>query len=114
VRLEDGVTIGNFVELVRTKVGKGTKIKHHTYLGDTIVGRNVNVGAGAITANFDGERKNRTVIEDGCFIGIGARFVAPVRIGKGATVGAGCVVLRNQNVPKGATVVGVPARVLKK
>lgn len=114
VNLEDNVEIGNFVELVRTKVGKGTKIKHHTYLGDTTVGNNVNVGAGTITANYDGKEKNRTVIEDGAFIGVGAVLIAPVKIGSRATVGAGCVVPKNHNVPKGSTVIGVPARIFAK
>jgi bifunctional UDP-N-acetylglucosamine pyrophosphorylase/glucosamine-1-phosphate N-acetyltransferase len=114
VRIADHVEVGNFVELVRTKVGRGTKIKHHTYLGDTTVGKNVNVGAGTITANFDGKRKRKTIIGDNCFIGIGARLVAPVKIGRGAVLGAGCVVLKDKDVPPGATVVGVPARVLGK
>ncbi|MFH0764774.1 MAG: NTP transferase domain-containing protein [Candidatus Omnitrophota bacterium] len=109
-----GAEIGNFVELVRTKIGEKTKVKHHTYLGDTIAGRCVNVGAGTITANFDGKRKNRTVIGDGASIGIGARLVAPVKIGRRATVGAGCVVPKGHDVPAGATVVGVPAKILKK
>ena len=114
VEIGDGVEVGNFVELVRTRIGSGSKVKHHTYLGDTTVGKNVNIGAGTITANYDGKRKNKTVIEDGVFIGIGARLVAPVKICKGAIVGAGCVVLRDHDVPKGATAVGVPARILNK
>lgn len=114
VSIGDSVEIGNFVELVRTKVGDRTKVKHHTYLGDTIVGKDVNVGAGTITANYDGKKKNQTVIEDGVFIGVGAVLIAPVRIGKNAIVGAGCVVPKNHDVPKGATVVGVPARVLER
>jgi bifunctional UDP-N-acetylglucosamine pyrophosphorylase / glucosamine-1-phosphate N-acetyltransferase len=114
VAVGNDILIGNFVELVRSAIGDGTKIKHHTYLGDTTVGKNANIGAGTITANYDGKNKNKTVIEDEAFIGVGARLVAPVRIGSGAVVGAGCVVLKNHNVPKGATVVGVPARVIGK
>lgn len=114
VKIGDGAEVGNFVELVRTTVGDNSKIKHHTYLGDTSVGKNVNIGAGTIVANFDGVRKNRTVIGDGAFIGIGARLIAPVRIGRLALVGAGSVVCRNRDVPDGATVVGVPARVIRK
>lgn len=114
VRIGDGVEVGNFVELVRTTIGAGSKVKHHTYLGDTTVGEGVNIGAGTITANYDGKEKNRTVIEDGAFIGVGAILIAPVRIGKGAVVGAGSVVPKNHDVPKGATVVGVPARLFKK
>ena len=113
-RIADGAEIGNFVELVRTAIGKGTKVKHHTYLGDAVVGKRVNIGAGTITANYDGRKKNRTVIEDGAFIGVGAILIAPVRIGKRATVGAGCVVPKGHNVPCGATVVGVPAKELRK
>jgi len=112
-RIEGRVEIGNYVELVRTKVSSGTKIKHMTYLGDTEVGKNVNIGAGTITANFDGKNKNRTVIGDNAFIGVGAILIAPVKIGSGATIGAGSVVTKNKDVPAGETVIGVPARILK-
>ncbi len=112
--ISDDAEIGNFVELVRTAVGKGTKVKHHTYLGDAIVGKDVNIGAGTITANYDGKSKNKTVIDDGAFIGVGAILISPVKIGSRATVGAGCVVPKKHNVPPGATVVGVPAKVLRK
>ena len=98
---------------MRTSIGRGTRVKHHTYLGDTIIGKNVNIGAGTITANYDGKDKNRTIIEDGAFIGVGAILIAPLRIGRLALVGAGSVVPKNHNVPKGATVAGVPARILK-
>ncbi len=108
----DNVEIGNFVELVRTKVLSGTRIKHMTYLGDAEIGKNVNVGAGTITANYDGKKKNRTVIEEEAFIGVGSIFVAPVRVGRGAVVGAGSVVTKGRDVPAGKTVVGIPARVL--
>lgn len=113
VWLGDNVEVGNFVELVRTRLGDNTKVKHHAYLGDTITGKCVNVGAGTITANYDGRKKNRTIIEDGAFIGVNSVLIAPVRISAFATVGAGCVVPKNHNVPKGATVVGVPARIFK-
>jgi len=114
VRIGNRVEVGNFVELVRTEVGDDTKVKHHTYLGDTKLGKSANIGAGVITANYDGKNKNRTIIEDGAFIGVGARLIAPLSIGKGAVVGAGAVVPKNHDVPKGATVLGVPARILKK
>jgi len=113
-RIGKNVEIGNFVELARTTVGQGTKIKHHTYLGDAAVGVNVNIGAGTITANYDGTHKNRTVIGDRAFIGVGAILIAPVTVGRGATVGAGAVVTKNHDVPADATVAGVPARVMKR
>ena len=112
-RIGQKVEIGNFVELVRTEVSDFTKIKHHTYLGDSKVGKFVNIGAGVITANYDGKNKNRTIIGDGSFIGVGAILIAPVEIGKDALVGAGTVVLKGQKIKNGATVVGVPARILE-
>lgn len=81
--------IGNFVELKKTSVGRGTKASHLTYLGDATVGENVNVGAGTITCNYDGVKKHPTVIEDGAFIGSDTQLIAPVRVGKGAYVAAG-------------------------
>ena len=110
--VSEGVEIGNFVEICRTRIGGGTKIKHHTYLGDTVVGKNVNIGAGTITANYDGKNKHRTVIEDNAFVGVGAVLIAPVRVGKGATVGAGSVVTKNKDIPAGETVAGIPAKPL--
>ena len=112
--IDDSVEIGNFTELVRTKVSSGTKIKHMTYLGDAEIGRNVNIGAGTITANFDGKSKNKTIIEDGSFIGVGSIFIAPVRVGCGAVVGAGSVVTKGKDVPAHKTVAGIPAHILKK
>jgi len=114
VVIGDRVEVGNFVELVKTRIGDDTKVKHHTYLGNATVGKKVNVGAGTITANFNGRKKSETIIEDGAFIGVGAIFVAPVKVGKEAVVGAGCVVLKNHDVPRKATAVGVPSRILKK
>ena len=113
-KLDDDVEIGNFVEISRTEVKSGTKIKHKTYIGDAHIGKNVNVGAGTITANYDGKNKNKTIIEDGAFIGVGSILIAPVKIGSGAIVGAGSVVTKNHDVPKGKTVVGIPAKILKK
>jgi len=112
--LEDSVEIGNFVEVVRSRVGSGCKIKHHSYIGDTTLGKRVNVGCGAITANYDGKKKNRTFINDEAFIGVGTILIAPVKIGKRAVTGAGSVVTKNKNVPAGVTVAGIPARTLKK
>ncbi|MBU1127698.1 MAG: NTP transferase domain-containing protein [Candidatus Omnitrophica bacterium] len=112
--ISGNVEIGNFVEISRTTIGEGSRVKHHTYLGDAILGRKVNIGAGTITANYDGKQKHRTVIKDEAFIGVGAKLVAPIEIGKGARVGAGSVVTRDKNVPDGATVAGVPARLFEK
>lgn len=112
--LEDGVELGNFVEVVRSRIGSGSKAKHLTYLGDASLGKDVNVGCGTITANYDGKRKYRTTIGDGVLVGSGTIFVAPVKIGKRALTGAGCVVLRNRDVPAKSVVVGVPGRILKK
>lgn len=113
-KLGNSVEVGNFVELVRTEVRDFTKVKHHTYLGDATVGKNVNIGAGTITANYDGKNKSATVIGDNSFIGVGSILIAPVKIGKKALVGAGAVILKGQNVKNGATVVGVPARTLER
>jgi bifunctional UDP-N-acetylglucosamine pyrophosphorylase / glucosamine-1-phosphate N-acetyltransferase len=93
-RLGDRVHIGNFVELKKTVVADGSKANHLTYLGDTIIGKGVNVGAGTITCNYDGANKFTTTIEDGAFIGSGNMLVAPIRIGKDATTGAGSVITR--------------------
>ncbi|MFZ2751898.1 MAG: bifunctional UDP-N-acetylglucosamine diphosphorylase/glucosamine-1-phosphate N-acetyltransferase GlmU [Lysobacteraceae bacterium] len=90
--LADGVHIGNFVETKNAKIGVGSKANHLTYLGDAVIGAGVNVGAGTITCNYDGANKFTTTIEDGAFIGSNAALVAPVRIGKGATIGAGSVI----------------------
>lgn len=112
--VEADVGIGNFVEIVRSRIGRHTKVRHQCYIGDTVIGRRVNIGAGTIVANYDGKHKHQTIIEDNAFIGTGTILVAPVKIGKGATTGAGSVVTKNKNVPAGKTVVGIPARVLKK
>jgi bifunctional UDP-N-acetylglucosamine pyrophosphorylase/glucosamine-1-phosphate N-acetyltransferase len=100
--------IGNYAELKNTRLGAGTQQHHVSYIGDAEVGEEVNIGAGAITANFDGERKNVTVIGDRAFIGVDTLLRAPVTIGPGARTGAGAVVTRD--VPAGKTVVGMPAR----
>jgi len=92
--------IGNFVELKKTEVGEGSKVNHLSYLGDTWIGRNVNVGAGTITCNYDGYRKEQTVIEDDVFIGSDVQLIAPVTIGAGALIAAGTTV--TENVPANA------------
>jgi bifunctional UDP-N-acetylglucosamine pyrophosphorylase/glucosamine-1-phosphate N-acetyltransferase len=109
--LEDDAHVGNFVEVKKSRLGVHTKAKHLAYIGDATIGAKVNIGAGTITANYDGVNKHPTVIEDGVHIGSNSVLVAPVRIGKGAKTGAGAVVVRGE-VPPGAVVVGVPARAL--
>jgi bifunctional UDP-N-acetylglucosamine pyrophosphorylase/glucosamine-1-phosphate N-acetyltransferase len=101
--LRDSVHIGNFVELKKAVLGKGTKAGHHSYLGDAVIGESVNIGAGTITCNYDGVRKHQTTIEDGVFVGSDSQLVAPVTIGKGAYVGSGTTV--RENVPAGSLAV---------
>jgi len=104
--------IGNFVEVKKSKVGRGTKASHLTYLGDATLGDRVNIGAGTVTCNYDGVRKNETIIEDEVKIGSDTMLVAPVRVGKGSVTGAGSVVIKD--VPPDSLVAGVPAAVKKK
>jgi bifunctional UDP-N-acetylglucosamine pyrophosphorylase / glucosamine-1-phosphate N-acetyltransferase len=96
----EGVHIGNFVELKKTSVGRGSKAGHLSYLGDSTIGERVNIGAGTITCNYDGSRKSPTIIEDGAFIGSDSQLVAPVRIGKDAYVAAGSSI--TEDVPAGS------------
>ena len=93
--LQDETHVGNFVELKNAQVDSGSKINHLSYVGDAIVGKGVNIGAGTITCNYDGANKFRTVIEDGAFIGSDSQLVAPVTIGKGATIAAGSTITKN-------------------
>jgi bifunctional UDP-N-acetylglucosamine pyrophosphorylase/glucosamine-1-phosphate N-acetyltransferase len=117
-RAEDGVTIGpfahlrplneikakakigNFVEVKKSVVGKGTKANHLSYIGDSILGENVNVGAGTITCNYDGFEKHETIIGDRVFVGSNVELVAPVKVGNDASIGAGTTVTKD--VPEGA------------
>ena len=93
--LSKGSRVGNFVEVKKSKIGINSKINHLSYVGDAIVGNNVNIGAGTITCNYDGKKKNKTKIMDGAFIGSNTSLVAPIRIGKKAVVGAGSALTRS-------------------
>lgn len=101
--------VGNFAELKNTRLGARSKQHHNSYLGDADVGEDVNVGAGVITANYDGTHKHRTTIGAGAFLGVDTMLVAPIVVGEGARTGAGAVVTRD--VPAGKLAVGVPARI---
>ena len=90
--LGDEVHIGNFVEVKKSQISSGSKVNHLAYVGDSEIGRNVNVGAGTITCNYDGAFKHKTILEDDVFIGSDTQLVAPVRVGRGSTVGAGTTV----------------------
>jgi bifunctional UDP-N-acetylglucosamine pyrophosphorylase/glucosamine-1-phosphate N-acetyltransferase len=98
-----GAKVGNFVELKNTVLGAGSKSMHLAYLGDAVIGERVNIGAGTITCNYDGVRKNTTTIEDGAFVGSDSQLVAPITIGAGAYVGSGTTV--REDVPPGALAV---------
>ena len=97
--LAEGAHVGNFVEVKNTTIGAGSKANHLSYLGDAAIGAKVNIGAGTITCNYDGANKHRTVIEDGAFIGSNTALVAPITVGKEATVGAGSTL--NKDAPAG-------------
>jgi bifunctional UDP-N-acetylglucosamine pyrophosphorylase/glucosamine-1-phosphate N-acetyltransferase len=91
----ENAKIGNFVEIKKSVIGKGSKVNHLTYVGDTEMGSDVNIGAGTITCNYDGAFKHKTTIEDGVFVGSGTQLVAPVRLKKGTTIGAGSTITRD-------------------
>jgi len=93
--LSKGSRIGNFVEVKKSKLGKNSKVNHLSYVGDATIGKNVNIGAGTITCNYDGKRKNKTKILDGAFIGSNTSLIAPIKIGKKAVVGAGSALSKN-------------------
>ena len=98
--IAEGARVGNFVELKKTRLGPGSKANHLAYLGDSTIGRDVNIGAGTITCNYDGQMKHPTTIEDGVFVGSDSQLIAPVRIGKGAYVAAGSSI--TSDVPEDA------------
>ena len=111
-RVGPDVHVGNYVEMKNADVGQGAKCGHVSYIGDATVGAGTNIGAGTITANFNGREKHRTTLGERVFTGSGTVLIAPVEVGEGARTGAGSVV--NRDVPAGATVVGVPARAIKR
>jgi bifunctional UDP-N-acetylglucosamine pyrophosphorylase/glucosamine-1-phosphate N-acetyltransferase len=102
-KLEDEAKVGTFVEVKNSTVGEGSKVPHLSYIGDADIGAGSNLGAGTITANYDGKNKHRTVIGPGVKIGVDTMLVAPVEVGEGAWTGAGAVI--RQNVPPGALAV---------
>jgi len=97
--LKDNAKIGNFVEIKNSEIGLGSKVNHLSYVGDAVLGERVNVGAGTITCNYDGANKYKTIIDDDAFIGSNTALVAPLKIGKGATIGAGSTI--NKDAPDG-------------
>ena len=109
--LEQGAAVGNFVEVKKSRVGRGSKAMHLTYLGDAIIGEQTNIGAGTVTCNYDGKQKHQTVIQDNVKIGSDTMLVAPVTVGSGSVTGAGSVVTKD--VPPDTLVAGVPAVVKK-
>ena len=110
--LEKGVEMGNFGEVKNARLRSGTKMHHFSYVGDADIGARVNIGAGTITLNYDGVRKNRTIVGEDAFIGSDTLLRAPVTVGAGATTGAGAVVTKDG--PEGMVAVGMPARAIKK
>jgi bifunctional UDP-N-acetylglucosamine pyrophosphorylase/glucosamine-1-phosphate N-acetyltransferase len=99
VVLVGDVKLGNFVEVKKSTLGRGSKANHLSYIGDATIGEKVNIGAGMITCNYDGANKHQTVIEDDVFIGSDVQLIAPVTVGRGATIGAGATITKN--VPPG-------------
>ena len=93
--LEKNSKIGNFVEVKKSKIKKNSKVSHLSYIGDTIIGNSANIGAGTITCNYDGVKKSKTVIGDNSFVGSNSSLVAPVKIGRNTTIGAGSVITQN-------------------
>jgi bifunctional UDP-N-acetylglucosamine pyrophosphorylase/glucosamine-1-phosphate N-acetyltransferase len=110
--LKSRVHMGNFGEVKDSTLHEGVKMGHFSYIGNATIGANTNIGAGTITANYDGERKNPTEIGEDVFIGSDTMLVAPIKLGDGARTGAGAVVTKN--VPEDTLVVGMPARAIRK
>jgi bifunctional UDP-N-acetylglucosamine pyrophosphorylase/glucosamine-1-phosphate N-acetyltransferase len=111
-KIGNHIEVGNFTELVRTRVADGCFMKHFSYLGDSQVGANVNIGAGTVVANFDGKQKHVTRIAKDAFIGSDSVLISPVKIGEKAVIGAGSVVTKGSVIPSGGIVAGVPAKTM--
>ncbi len=109
--LEEGAKVGAYCEVKNSRVGRGSKVPHLSYVGDTEIGAGVNLGAGTITANYDGVNKHRTAVGDGAFTGVNTTLIAPVTVGEDAYTGAGSVI--NKDVPPGKLAVGAPARAIR-
>ena len=109
--LEPGAKVGAYCEVKNSRVGAGSKVPHLSYVGDAQIGADVNLGAGTITANYDGENKHRTMVGDGAHTGVNTNLIAPVTVGEDAYTGAGSVV--NKDVPAGKLAVGAPARAIR-
>ena len=110
--LKEGSKIGNFVEIKKSTLGKKSKVNHLTYIGDSVIGKSVNVGAGTITCNYDGVKKNKTKIKDNVFIGSNSSLVAPLTLEEGSVIGAGSVITKN--VSKGSLALTRSAQTQKK
>ena len=110
-RLDEKAKVGNFVELKKTTLGRGSKANHLTYLGDASIGEKTNIGAGTITCNYDGKNKHATTIGNNVRIGSDTMLIAPIKVGDGAVTGAGSVVTKD--VEENKLVVGAPARAIK-
>jgi bifunctional UDP-N-acetylglucosamine pyrophosphorylase/glucosamine-1-phosphate N-acetyltransferase len=110
--VEDNVKIGNFSEIKKSRIGANSKVSHFSYLGDADIDVNVNIGAGVVTCNYDGDKKHDTLIEKDTFVGSGTMLIAPVKVGRGSVTGAGSVV--NKDVLPNSLVVGVPAKQINK
>ena len=102
VILEKGVKVGNFVEIKKSKIKKDVKISHLSYLGDSEIGNKTNIGAGAITCNFDGKKKHKTIVGDNCFIGSNTSLIAPIKVKENSIIGAGTAI--DKDIPTGTVV----------
>jgi bifunctional UDP-N-acetylglucosamine pyrophosphorylase/glucosamine-1-phosphate N-acetyltransferase len=111
-QIMDGAKIGNFVEIKKSKIGPGSKVSHLSYVGDAMLGKDVNIGAGTITCNYDGFEKHKTVVEDNVFIGSDTMLVAPIKVGKGAITGAGSTI--SKDVPEGSLAIGRARQIIIK